>query len=448
MNPNNEEVQSRMGSSEKSATKSSLPNPSVPSAKKETNSNTQNLFADRASSRRPTSNVQFESGVSMSNKHPRGKVAGPVLYSAHELATSWYVPPHVTYYRNVYGYAVPLQRPEGVLEGYPTYPMRTTGQTFVQAPPNSKYLRPPSPRQPVKFQVAYNSTPTSESEKAPMVLTCVKPSQMQPPPAKKPQLRDYINPEILYLAEQLNLPKDGHKFSPQNWKDALALMYRWKVTDDDVEQQLFERTATNGSSLAYGQCKSVKAFCDKVLHRPSKRRQFSIHWNNSGLKFLAAKFDQDEDYPEPDSPELQTILDNFAREAAKEAAFKEAKEDALVERQDSIHRMWNGFVKSKERLTIDHLKALQDLIEQPVIKTVMEKDGKKVKYQLLIPGFDSQYKLETEKKRGAEESSETEEETKKHRPECHAYDVPTENEWIIIPKDKENTPFVRNRTSI
>jgi hypothetical protein len=277
--------------------------------------------------------------------------------------------------------------------------------------------------------------------------------------SQKPQeLGEYINPEILYLAEQLNLPQDGHKFSPKHWKDAMALLYRWKVTDDDVEQQRFERSTATGSSMSYSSSKSVKAFCDKVLCRPSKRRQFSIHWKESGLKHFAEMYDNDGEYPPYNSREFQVLLDNFVFNLAQKSAYKAARQEALAKRQEEINDMWDDFVNGPEKLTLDHLHRLQELIERPIVQTVVKDDGRTATPNLVILGFDGCFPAKAASNKRKAESNElngmgkmsAHKGNKKNR-----YDDATEylnHDLKVIQRNgrnKENVlVVVRNRTSI
>ncbi|KAG7346025.1 hypothetical protein IV203_005093 [Nitzschia inconspicua] len=270
----------------------------------------QNLFANRTSSVPKSSNDP--EGRSFLALHPSdcrqaGKAGAPMPYYTSANVPSWKLPSPVPYYGNMYtyGHSVPIHAHDNhSTSAYyqPSYWMTSNGRHFAQLPQASLQVerKASAPGKPPAEPVDKKLAPT------------------------KSQIGEYINPEILYLAEQLNLPPNDEKFTPQNWKDCLALMYRWKVTDDDVEQQRFERSVSNGSSLSYSNIKSVKSFCDKVLCRPGKRRQFSIHWNKSGIRFLADKFDHGEEYPAYDSPEFQAILDNFAMDQAKNAAYKKS----------------------------------------------------------------------------------------------------------------------------
>jgi hypothetical protein len=274
---------------------------------------------------------------------------------------------------------------------------------------------------------------------------------------KQQELGSYINPEILYLAEQLNLPQDGHKFSPKHWKDAMALLYRWKVTDDDIEQERFERSTGTGSSMSYSSSKSVKAFCDKVLCRPSKRRQFSIHWKDSGLKHFADMYDNDEEFPPYNSREFKIILDNFVFNLAQKSAYKAAKQEALAKRQQDINIMWDRLVNGTERLTSVHLQTLQELIERPIVQTVVKEDGKAATPNLVILGFDGCFPAKTAGNKRTCESDElngtgnklSQGENKKYRSDnCDGRLNHDHNIVKKLERGKENEPVVRNRTSV
>lgn len=436
--------------------------PSAISIKQETDPKDQNLFAGRTHSLSKLSGRDGTGGLAPFPSdcgHPpapaRGAAAGYVLYrAAAQPSSTWVKPPgHVPQYWDGHGYRYPTLMPgQGEhFNGPLLNPVTSSAHHFIQAPTPSKMPSPYPPSRPSLSLKAANK-PKDSTKKSHDAATKKNST------TSKSQLHDYINPEIIDLAEQLNLPSSEKKFLHQHWRDCLELMYRWKVTDDDVERQRFERSATTGAGLAYNRSKSVKAFCDKVIRRPNKRRQFNIHWNRSGIRHLADLFDHDEEYPAWDSPDFQTILDNFAMDQAKNSNYKEAKELALGDRQLRINNMWNGIVHGKVAPTMGHLKILQNLIEQPVIQPLKDEKGNPLKTNLLILGFNCRDKVEAD---AAKRSSEvfplaTGDESRKiyshYGPHYHQRPVPN-NEWVVVPQNvhalnKENKPITQNRTSV
>jgi hypothetical protein len=202
------------------------------------------------------------------------------------------------------------------------------------------------------------------------------------------QHHNCISREILDIAEQLNLPRG--KFSHQNWKDTLTLMYRWKTTVDDTELQQFG-SSTRSNGRAYNRIKSVNRFCDTVLMCKAKRRMFNDHWNDSGLKKIVEQNHED-DLPPYDSFWLQNLLDDYFSGRKRRTAYELAKKQALADRQQEINATWNGMTHGIPGLSIEHLSRLQTLIERPYSKKVeVVIDGNKTMHTVKIDGFCGQH---------------------------------------------------------
>ena len=204
----------------------------------------------------------------------------------------------------------------------------------------------------------------------------------------------YISPYIIELANQLHLPSDGRKFSNQHWKGALLLLYRWKTTCDANEQK-FSTNLSKKDLKSYDTTKSVKAFCDKVLQRPSKRRQFNIHWKDSGLlKLTDENYDNGGDGAYErlryDDPQLEAILDDYFSGRKRRAGYLNAKDVALEARQRQINDTWNQLTQGVPGMDLTKLHVLQDLIEAPYQKTVQIRsdDGVTSTHNVTIDGFD------------------------------------------------------------
>lgn len=209
---------------------------------------------------------------------------------------------------------------------------------------------------------------------------------------------EYINPIILDLVDDLDLPSEGRKFSTQNWKDALLLLYRWRTTTTSQEKMLAGAamngaTSTNaGSGTALCSTKSVKSFCEKVLYQKQRRRQFSIHWKDSGLKRLLEN-DHDllmEQRLRYDDPHLQTLLDDYFSGRKRTVGYQQAKEKALAIRQRRINKTYDELTnRGTTVLARDQLFVLQNLIEEPfeVKVEIEQQDGQKVTHHVCIEGF-------------------------------------------------------------
>jgi hypothetical protein len=156
--------------------------------------------------------------------------------------------------------------------------------------------------------------------------------------------------------------------------------------------------------------KSVKAFVDKVLQRESKRRQFSIHWNDCGLKeFFEKQLKEDRKhiidsqaaarasaydgavffssafFVPFDHPEVSMMLDDYFSGRKRSRDYVEAEQLAMVQRQHEIDTLWESITGGLPR---KKLKELQNAIEAPYnSKIVVNKKGKKTTHEVILDGF-------------------------------------------------------------
>lgn len=241
----------------------------------------------------------------------------------------------------------------------------------------------------------------------------------------------YISRIILAEAMALNLPPDGHKFSNVHWISALRLLYRWKTTMDETEAAIHGSASAMSNSKDTGNeskmndpvfgggpgsviNKSVKAFVDKVLQRESKRRQFSIHWKDCGLKELfemqhkdgkkmieAAKStapasagarapwivhdeDQSSSFVPFDHPQVGDMLDDYFSGRKRSRDYVEAEKLAKVERQQIINQQWDALTG----LSRKKLKDIQAAIEAPyATKIIMKNSGCKTTHEVTLDGY-------------------------------------------------------------
>jgi hypothetical protein len=266
--------------------------------------------------------------------------------------------------------------------------------------------------------------------------------------------RGYINRTIMDAAVALDLPPGGCKFANVHWSSALRLFYRWKTTVDGMEAFILssatamslsaslpssssnkehkdgEKSTTMatpsssarndvannaGNSDACGSVtkKSVKAFVDKVLQRESKRRQFSIHWKDCGLKEFFEKQNKEEKKPLVESsaliapgmwktvyhgessssffvpfdhPQVGAMLDDYFSGRKRSRDYVEAERHAKVQRQLNINHLWDVVTGGLPRT---RLNDLQRAIEAPYKTKIIlhKKDGGKMTHEVVLDGF-------------------------------------------------------------
>lgn len=203
---------------------------------------------------------------------------------------------------------------------------------------------------------------------------------------------EYVDPKILAAAHALKLPPGGQKYSVQHWKSALALCYRWKTTTNEDERKFYRKsTATN--SLSSVTLKSIKFFCENILQRKTKRRQFAIHWKESGLKSIvdesASSGAKSFEY---NDPKLEKTLDDYFSGRTRSSGYNQAKERALEDRQKEILCLWDELMSGpvlSDASSHQKLYLLQLAIERPYRnkKVEIETKDKKLVYDVSIDGY-------------------------------------------------------------
>lgn len=216
----------------------------------------------------------------------------------------------------------------------------------------------------------------------------------QPSPPKGPQPpspKDYICPEILKAVHALKLPPSGNKYSVEHWKGALKICYRWKTTTNEDERQ-FYRTSTTTNSLSSSNLKSIKYFCEQVLQRKTKRRQFAIHWKESGLKKIVDEgLGSDKPVMDYNDPKLERVIDDYFSGRTRSNGYNQAREKVLEDRQKEILYLWDKLMSIPSSNDSSHQKLylLQLAIERPYSnKTVeIEMMHEKIIHDVAIEGF-------------------------------------------------------------
>jgi len=203
---------------------------------------------------------------------------------------------------------------------------------------------------------------------------------------------EYIDPKVLEAAHALNLPPGGQKYSVEHWKGALALCYRWKTTTNEEERK-FHRKSTTLNSLSSLSLKSIKFFCENILQRKTKRRQFAIHWKESGLKNIVDESaSSDANFFEYNDPKLDKVLDDYFSGRTRSNGYNQAKERVLEDRQKEILRLWDELMSGSvlsDASSHQKLYLLQLLIEKPYRNKKVEigtKDKKAI-YDVAIQGY-------------------------------------------------------------
>eukprot|EP00536_Pseudo-nitzschia_multiseries_P004035 jgi/Psemu1/9095/gm1.9095_g len=203
---------------------------------------------------------------------------------------------------------------------------------------------------------------------------------------------EFIDPTILEAAKELNLPFDGHKYSVTHWKGALRLCYRWKTTTNEDERE-FYRTSTTTNSLSSNNLKSVKSFCENILKRKSKRRQFAIHWKESGLKKLVDEASSTRDVTIGHSdPKLERILEDYFSGRTRSTGYHQAREKVLEDRQKEIVALWDALMSGpvlSDASSRQKLYLIQLAIEKPYHNKKVEIEAKdqKIVHDVTIEGY-------------------------------------------------------------
>ena len=233
-----------------------------------------------------------------------------------------------------------------------------------------------------------------KSQLAPNIMTASCPRF----PSKTLSTGEYIDPKILEAAKALELPVGGNKYSVAHWKQALRLCYRWKTTTNKQERQ-FYRTSTTTSSLSSTTLKSIKFFCENILKRKSKRRQFAIHWKESGLKKIVDDRSSSSTDGAPfayDDPKLETLIDDYFSGRTRSTGYNQAKEKLLDKRQMEIIELWDELMSGttilREASSHQKLYLIQQAIERPYRneKVQIEAKDQKSIHNVAIEGYGGQ----------------------------------------------------------
>ena len=199
----------------------------------------------------------------------------------------------------------------------------------------------------------------------------------------------YIDPNFLKAARALNLPPDGQKYSIVHWKGALVLCYRWKTTTSEYEQHLHRTSTSKNSSSS----KSIKFFCENVIKRKSKRRQFAIHWKESSLKQIVEAISSSEDIRfDYNDQKLERIIDDYFSGRTRSSGYNKAKERVLDDRQKYLIRFWDELMSGSilsDASSHEKLYLIQLAIERPYRKKEVESEAihQKVAHDVAIEGY-------------------------------------------------------------
>eukprot|EP00532_Pseudo-nitzschia_australis_P013220 CAMPEP_0168221252 /NCGR_PEP_ID=MMETSP0140_2-20121125/9792_1 /TAXON_ID=44445 /ORGANISM="Pseudo-nitzschia australis, Strain 10249 10 AB" /LENGTH=340 /DNA_ID=CAMNT_0008150283 /DNA_START=140 /DNA_END=1159 /DNA_ORIENTATION=- len=251
---------------------------------------------------------------------------------------------------------------------YPSiYPARDSHSDFHSATitcplQNTKNWNPANPPSPLKRSA---TTDTSTLKARGKSSDYTEPVLQFPPspvlPSRTITSDEHIDSKILEAAKDLKLPLDGQKYSVTHWKDAMRLCYRWKTTTNENERQ-FYRMSTTTNSLSSSNLKSVKNFCENVLKRKSKRRQFAIHWKESGLKKIVHEASSSNDvlFEHSDPNSKGFLMTIFLDEPVLEKV--------LEDRQKEIVALWDALMSGpilSDASSRQKLYLIQLAIERP-----------------------------------------------------------------------------------
>ena len=258
---------------------------------------------------------------------------------------------------------------------------------------NTKNWNPANPPSPLK-RCATTDTSTLKARGKSSDTTESIPQFPPSPvlPSRTMASDDYIDPKILAAAKDLKLPLDGQKYSVTHWKDAMRLCYRWKTTTNEHERQ-FYRMSTTTNSLSSNNLKSVKNFCENVLKRKSKRRQFAIHWKESGLKKIVHEASSSQDVLfEHSDPKLERILDDYFSGRTRSSGYNQAKEKVLEDRQKEIVALWDALMTGpilSDASSRQKLYLIQLAIERPYRnkKVNIERKEQTITHDVTIEGY-------------------------------------------------------------
>ena len=222
-------------------------------------------------------------------------------------------------------------------------------------------------------------------------------------PSQPTSSKEYIDPKILAAAHALKLPQGGQKYSVEHWKGALGLCYRWKTNTNEDERQ-FYRKSTSTNSISSSTLKSIKFFCENILQRKTKRRQFAIHWKESGLKKIVdeSSSSSDKSLIKYNNLKLERVLDDYFSGRTRSNGYSQAKERVLEDRQKEILNFWDELMSGPvlSNASSHHkLYLIQLAIERPYNKkkVKLNEPEQKIVHDVLIEGYGGKsYWEETE----------------------------------------------------
>jgi hypothetical protein len=172
----------------------------------------------------------------------------------------------------------------------------------------------------------------------------------------------------------------------------MRLCYRWKTTTNEEERRFYQ-TSTTTNSLSSSTLKSIKSFCENVLMRNSKRRQFAIHWKESGLKKIVDEvLSSDDVFFGYNDPKLERVLDDYFSGRTRSTGYNQAKEKTLDDRQKEIICLWDELMSGpilSDASSHQKLYLIQLAIERPYRnkKVEIETTDQKVIHDVSIEGY-------------------------------------------------------------
>ena len=310
---------------------------------------------------------------------------------------------HPAYYPGSYTH---LRYPSAPYYNHPTNPVHYNNIEFVV--PNNMAMTLPSSHNrswnrinlpsPLTTSAATTKRTSPSSSKPRVKASNIngpgkkKVSPSPPLPSKPRSSSEYIDPKILEAAKTLNLPPGGQKYSVAHWKGAMRLCYRWKTTTNEEERR-FYRTSTTTNSLSSSTLKSIKSFCENILMRKSKRRQFAIHWKESGLKKIVDEvLSSDDVLFRYNDPKLERVLDDYFSGRTRSTGYNQAKEKILDDRQKEILCLWDELMSGpilSDASSHQKLYLIQLAIERPYRnkKVEIETTDQKIIHDVSIEGY-------------------------------------------------------------
>jgi hypothetical protein len=129
------------------------------------------------------------------------------------------------------------------------------------------------------------------------------------------------------------------------------------------------------------------------LKRQSKRRQFAIHWKDSGLKKLVEEASSSDDALfAHDDPKLESIIDDYFSGRTRSNGYNQAKERVLDDRQKDILYLWDELMSGpvlSDASSHQKLYLIQLAIERPYRnkKVEIERMDRTIIHDVAIEGY-------------------------------------------------------------